>query len=455
MLSENSSTPPPVAPIVRQLKSCVEKLCWITHHLTVYWTAAMPGSSCKQNAQRLDRPYNHPHHSGDTKLSGFNTIDAQLRDRDRDGLYRRRRTVASAQGRELQVDGRKLLNFCSNDYLGLANDDRVRAAYKEGIDQWGAGSGSSHLIAGHTTAHHELEAALADFTGRERCLLFGSGYAANMGSINALVGSGDFIFEDRLNHASLLDGGLLSKARFSRYQHRDLDDLEKQLAHRHDANGRKLVVTDGTFSMDGTVTDIANTAATVKQHSAWLMVDEAHSLGVVGDNGRGLVSADEFSSATVQVVIGTLGKAFGTQGGFAAGSAAMIETLIQHARAYIYSTALPAASAVATLTSLSIARQENWRRERLQELIENFRAGAFSLGLTLCDSATPIQPVILGDEHTALSVSAALEENGLLVTAIRPPTVPQGSSRLRITFTADHTDADLAALLAGLGRSLS
>jgi 8-amino-7-oxononanoate synthase len=383
-------------------------------------------------------------------LSGFSDIKTALDEREQRGLYRRRRTVASAQGRELVVNGKQLLNFCSNDYLGLANDERVRAAFKQGIDDWGAGSGAAHLVSGHTSAHHELEAALADFTGRPCALLFTSGYAANLGTIDALVGNGDHVLEDRLNHASLLDGGLISGARFQRYRHRDTEDLAGKLEQLKPADKRVLVVSDGTFSMDGTTCDITATAEVTRKHGAWFMVDEAHSLGVTGDRGRGLVDPQQHGTDSVQILIGTLGKAFGTQGGFAAGSEELIETLIQQARTYIYSTALPAAVAVATLASLKIVAEEGWRRERLAELTGRFRKGARELGLELPDSSTPIQPVILGDERHALQMSAALEELGLMITPIRPPTVPAGTSRLRITFTAAHTDDDLQKLLIGL-----
>ena len=386
-------------------------------------------------------------------MSDFSDIDQQLRARNEAGLYRQRRIVASAQGRELAVNGRKLLNFCSNDYLGLANDERVRDAFKQGVDQWGVGSGAAHLVCGHTVAHHELEEALAEFTGRPRSLLFASGYAANLGTINGLIGKGDHVFEDRLNHASLLDGGLISGARFKRYRHRDTTDLATELQAGPEFDGRKLVVSDGTFSMDGTVCDVSALATTARAHEAWLMIDEAHSLGVLGNQGRGLVNPADFTTDDVQILVGTLGKAFGTQGGFIAGSDALIETLIQHARTYIYSTALPAAVAVATLASLRIAIDEEWRRERLRTLVKNFRAGAAQLGLELMDSQTPIQPVLLGDDKSALAMSAALEEHGLLISAIRPPTVPKGTSRLRITFSASHTDSDLDRLLTALEQS--
>ncbi len=383
-------------------------------------------------------------------MTNFDNLQQKLQQRQADNLYRRRLVAESGMGREISVADRRLLNFCSNDYLGLANDERVRTAFKHGIDRWGAGSGSSHLICGHTAAHHELEEALAEFTGRPRSLLFASGYAANVGTINALLGRGDEVYEDRLNHASLLDGGLISGARFRRYAHRDTDDLARKLADQSSTATRKLVVSDGTFSMDGSVCDVSTTAAVTSRHQAWLMVDEAHSLGVLGSEGKGLVDPAQFSSTDVPVLIGTLGKAFGTQGGFAAGNEELIETLIQHARTYIYSTALPAAVATATLASLTIARDEQWRRDRLKELVQRFRSGATQLGLELANSATPIQPVILGDESAALAMSASLEQKGILISAIRPPTVPAGSSRLRITLTAAHEDADVDRLLAAL-----
>lgn len=385
-------------------------------------------------------------------MNSFDNISADLGQREQDGLYRHRRVVDSMMGREMEIDGRALLNFCSNDYLGLAGDERIRDAFADAVKTWGVGSGGSHLVCGHTRAHHELEEALADFSGRPRALLFSSGYAANVGTINALTGRGDYVFEDKLNHASLLDGGLLSGARFKRYQHRDVADLERCLADAGD--GRKLVVSDGTFSMDGTVCDVAATAATARRHGAWLMLDEAHSFGVTGPGGRGLARATSIAASDVPVVIGTLGKAFGTQGGFVAGSEELIETLIQHARTYIYSTAIPSAVAVATLRSLQLARDEEWRREHLQERIAQFREGAAQLGLNLVDSRTPIQPVLLGDERSALEASAALEERGILITAIRPPTVPAGTSRLRITLTAAHRQDDVDRLLEALGEVL-
>jgi 8-amino-7-oxononanoate synthase len=383
-------------------------------------------------------------------LAAFDDLKTTLGALQKRQLYRHRRIVESAPGREIVVNGRTLLNFCSNDYLGLAAEQRVCAAFRAGVDRWGAGAGASHLVSGHTAAHHELEEALADFTGRPRALLFGSGYAANVGTINALVGPGDHVFEDRLNHASLLDGGWLSRATFTWFNHADAADLETRLVASADSPRRKLIVSDGTFSMDGDLCPLPALTAAAQRHEAWLMIDDAHGFGVHGRDGCGVVDPATHGIRDVPVLVGTLGKAFGTAGAFVAGDEVLIETLIQRARNYIYTTALPPAVAVATLESLRIARAEAWRRERLQELIARFRAGATELGLHLHPSTTPIQPVLVGESAAALALSATLESRGILVAAIRPPTVPAGTARLRVTFSALHEPADVDRLLAAL-----
>lgn len=383
-------------------------------------------------------------------MAAFDDLTTTLGALGKRQLYRRRRVVQSAPGREILVNGRTLLGFCSNDYLGLAADPRVAAAFKAGVDRWGAGAGASHLVSGHTSAHEELEEALADFTARPRALLFGSGYAANLGAINALLGPGDHVFEDRLNHASLLDGGWLSRAHFAWFAHGDAGDLEARLAGCAESSRRKLVVSDGTFSMDGDLCPLPGLVAAAHRHEAWLMIDDAHGMGVHGPGGCGVVDPAVHGLADVPVLVGTLGKAFGTAGAFVAGSEALVETLIQRARNYIYTTALPPAVAVATLASLRIAREEEWRRDRLRELVARFRAGAAQLGLRLLPSATPVQPVIVGESGAALALSAALESRGLLVPAIRPPTVPAGTARLRVTFSAFHEPGDVDRLLGAL-----
>ena len=380
-------------------------------------------------------------------MAAFDDLITTLAKLAKRQLYRRRRVIDSVPGRELVCDGRTLLGFCSNDYLGLASDPRVSAAFRRGVDRWGSGAGASHLVSGHTSAHAELEEALADFTGRPRALLFGSGYAANTGTINALVGRHDHVFEDRLNHASLIDGGRLSGAEYTWFDHGDASALEACLAAVAGSARRKLVVSDGTFSMDGDLCPLTELVATARRHDAWLMIDDAHGCGVYGPGGCGVVEPAVHGVADVPVLVGTLGKAFGTAGAFVAGSEALIETLIQRARTYIYTTALPSAVAVATLESLRIARAEEWRRERLRELVARFRAGATQLGLKLLPSATPIQPVIVGESGAALALSAALEARGILVPAIRPPTVPAGAARLRVTFSALHEPADVDRLL--------
>lgn len=383
-------------------------------------------------------------------MTPFDDLATTLLALARRRLYRRRRVQEAPAGREAVVDGRRLLGFCSNDYLGLAADPRVIAACHAGIDRWGVGSGASHLVSGHTAAHQQLEEALAEFTKRPRVLLFGSGYAANQGTIKALLAATDEVYEDRLNHASLLDGGWLSRAQFRWFEHGDVVDLETQLAAGGHGRQRRLIVSDGTFSMDGDLCPLPGLVAAAERHRTWLMIDDAHGMGVHGRDGCGVVDPAVHGTAQVPVLVGTLGKAFGTAGAFVAGEEALIETLIQRARHYIYTTAMPAALAVATLESVRIAREEEWRRERLRALIARFRGGAGQLGLRLLPSDTPIQPLVVGGSAAALAASAALEEQGFLVPAIRPPTVPAGTARLRITFSALHLPGDVDRLLEAL-----
>lgn len=363
-------------------------------------------------------------------------------------LYRRRRLQDSPQQPQARVDGRPMLSFCGNDYLGLANHPEVIAALRDGAERWGVGSGAAHLVNGHSRAHQALEEALAEFTGRPRALLFSTGYMANLGVISALAGRNDTVFEDRLNHASLLDGALLSRARLRRYRHADAQALKRLI----DSDPARLIVTDGVFSMDGDLAPLPELAAIARDSGAWLMVDDAHGLGVLGQEGRGSLDHFGLGPEDVPILMGTLGKAFGTFGAFVAGSEELIETLIQSARSYIYTTATPPALAEATLASLDITRRENWRRERLAEWIDRFRTGATRIGLNLMDSPTPIQPILSGSAEQALAWSAALEAAGILVTAIRPPTVPEGTARLRVTLSAAHTDDDIDRLLAALQR---
>ncbi|MEJ5865612.1 8-amino-7-oxononanoate synthase [Pseudomonas farsensis] len=374
-------------------------------------------------------------------------LAARLAERRAADLYRQRPLLQSPQGPQVVVDGKALLAFCSNDYLGLANHPEVVKAWCEGAERWGVGGGASHLVVGHSTPHHQVEEALAELTGRPRALLFSTGYMANLGAITALVGQGDTVLQDRLNHASLLDGGLLSGARFNRYLHNDPASLASRLSR---ATGNTLVVTDGVFSMDGDCADLPALAKVARGSGAWLMVDDAHGFGTLGRSGGGLVEQHGLGVDDVPVLIGTLGKACGTSGAFVAGSEELIEALVQFARPYIYTTSQPPALACATLKALSLLREEGWRREHLAALIQQFRSGAQQLGLTLMDSHTPIQPILVGDAARAMALSRMLRERGLLVTAIRPPTVPAGSARLRVTLSAAHSEAQVQLLLNAL-----
>jgi len=364
-------------------------------------------------------------------------------------LYRQRRIIDGPAGCRLQCGDTTLLSFCSNDYLGLANHPEVITALQSGAELYGVGSGASHLISGHSRAHHELEQALAEFCGQPRALLFSTGYMANLGVIMTLTGRHDNVFQDRLNHASLIDGALLSSARLHRYAHGDMQALQ-QLLEGH-ARQNSLIASDGVFSMDGDIAPLPALLELATEHDCWLALDEAHALGVIGQTGRG---SHEYYSLPENnhrlITIGTLGKAFGTSGAFVAGSIDLIETLIQQARTYIYTTALPPAIAHATLTSLKLIRDEGWRRQHLHDLIRRFTEGARQLSLPLLASETPIQPLLLGDSAWALQVSEQLQEHGLLVTAIRPPTVPPGQARLRITLSAAHQADDVDRLLEAL-----
>lgn len=383
----------------------------------------------------------------------FDELSAELNNRKQQFLYRQRRTLETPQQPLVKVDGREYLAFCSNDYLGLANHPDVISSFQQAANIYGVGGGASHLVNGHSHAHHELEEALAEFTGRPRALLFSTGYMANLGAVNALLDKQDAVFQDRINHASLLDAGLLSGARFQRYLHNDVESLDKRLG-KTDAR-RKLVVTDGVFSMDGDIADLPEIARVCQKHNAWLMVDDAHGFGCLGKHGGGCAEFFDMSVDQLQVLVGTLGKGFGTAGAFVAGSEELIETLIQHARTYIYTTSMPPAVAAATLTSLKILKSESWRRDKLQALIKQFRQGCEQLGLQLMDSPTPIQPILIGESDKALEISQGLEREGIFISAIRPPTVPQGSARLRVTLSAAHDETQVDVLLSKLEKVAS
>lgn len=348
--------------------------------------------------------------------------------------------------RTRQVVKNNTLDFAGNDYLGLAQDPRVGEAQAEGARRYGAGAGASHLVSGHLEVHDALEDALAQWTGRERALLFSTGYMANLGVLQSLADRHTAIFQDRLNHASLIDGATLSGARSRRYHHRDNNDLARLLERSE--RQHKLVVSDGVFSMDGDVADIATLAHVSLQHNAWLMIDDAHGVGVLGENGSGC--AGGVTSQDVPILVGTLGKALGTAGAFVAGGAELIDHLIQFSRSYVYTTAQPPAIAAATLKALEIVQGEPEHRAQLNANIAYFRRAALPLGLPLSDSATPIQPLLLDSETRVMTWAARLAQQSIYVGAIRPPTVPNGEARLRITLSAKHSHSDIDRLLEGL-----
>jgi 8-amino-7-oxononanoate synthase len=365
------------------------------------------------------------------------------------GLWRTTRILDGPQAPEQIIDGRPMVAFCSNDYLGLASDPRVVAAVHEGLDRYGLGAGAAHLVNGHTRAHEELEEVLAAFTRRPAALLFSTGYMANLGMLQTLTERHDEVFEDRLNHASLIDAVRLAGVHVRRYRHADPEDLERRLSAA--ASGRpRFVVTDGVFSMDGDLAPLPALARTARNHGATLVVDDAHGLGVLGERGDGSCGHFGLGAEDVPVLMGTLGKAVGSAGAFVAGSATVIESLRQFARSYVYTTAMPAALAVGTRVAVGLVETESWRRERLNRLVARLRQGLRQIGLPPGPGWTPIQPVLLGSARAASTVAAALYDNGLLVPAIRPPTVPEGTARLRITLSARHTDHQVDRLVETL-----
>lgn len=386
----------------------------------------------------------------------FSTLErrlaARLDERRAQNRYRQRRLLQSPQSAEVDVDGRHVVAFCSNDYLGLANHPDVIGAFQEAAGRYGVGSGASHLICGHSDEHHRLEEELAAFTGRDRAVLISTGYMANLGVINALTDADSAIFLDRLNHASLLDGGFISRGQLCKFPHNDVARLEQQLQRCPAAN--KLIAVDGIYSMDGDMAPLPDLAALARDYDAALMVDDAHGFGWLGETGAGVTEHFGLSQEEVPILMGTLGKSLGSFGAFVAGSADLIEFLIQFCRPYVYTTALPPAVAAATRAALRVIRQEPQRRRRLRERIEQFQSGARRRGIPVCTSTTPIQPVLVGDESRVMAVAETLAKQGFWVGAIRPPTVPEGSSRLRISLNADHWPEQVEALLDALAPAL-
>lgn len=364
------------------------------------------------------------------------------------GLTRHLQTVERMDGAHVEIGGRRCLGFRSNDYLGLAQHPEVVAALRDAANMFGVGSTGAHLICGHQRAHAELEQALAEWTGRDRALLFSCGVMANAGTLQALLGRGDVCVQDRLNHASLIDAARASGALLKRYPHASVDGARQQLASMPDAAA--ILASDGVFSMDGDVAPLAALATLASRQNVTLMIDDAHGLGVLGADGAGSVVNSGLKQKDVPILMATLGKALGCAGAFVAGPAALIEGLTQFARSYVYTTAMPPALAGAALAALKMARTQTWRRDKLHALIERFRQGAAQLALPLLDSQTPIQPLVFGDTGQTMAAARTLQDAGVLVSAIRPPTVPQGQARLRITLSAAHEEGDIDRLLSAL-----
>ncbi|MFC4160968.1 8-amino-7-oxononanoate synthase [Chitinimonas lacunae] len=363
---------------------------------------------------------------------------------EQERLRRRHRVVDSATGRFALVEGRQLLNFCANDYLGLATAPALAGAAQVALSRYGSGSGASHLVCGHLRPHQTLAERLAQFLGLPAALTFATGYLANLAVPTALLGRGDAVFADRLNHASLNDGCLLSRADFVRYPHNDLDALARRLEA---SSARvRLIAVDAVFSMDGDLAPLDRLLALAERYDAWLYLDDAHGFGVLGQ-GRGSLAHWGIASPRI-IYMATLGKAAGSAGAVVAGDPVLIEWLQNRARSYIYTTAAPPAVAATTLAALDLIEADSWRREQLRQHIERLRSGLAGTCYRLMDSTTPIQPILLPDNATALALAEALFERGLWVAAIRPPTVP--TPRLRITLSAAHEAADIDRLLEAL-----
>lgn len=372
-------------------------------------------------------------------------IEQRMQQRQAAGLMRQRVLRDGHCVPTQQLDGQPLLSFCSNDYLGLAAHPEVIAAFQRAARDYGVGSGASHMVTGHCRIHQQLEEALAAFTGRDKALLFSTGYMANMGVINALADEQTLILQDSLNHASLLDGGWLSRGTSRRYAHADLGALESEL---QSAQGPCLIISDGVFSMDGDIAPLPGLVALARQYQAGLMIDDAHGIGCLGEGGRGVIACNGFlDQLALPVLVGTFGKAFGTAGAFVAGDRDLIDYVQQFARTYVFTTAMPPALAAATLCSLQLIQRESWRRAHLQALVARFRQETRRLGLALLPSESPVQALVIGDVAKTMAASRYLRARGFYVSAIRPPTVPAGTARLRFTLSAAHTAEQLQQLL--------
>lgn len=379
-------------------------------------------------------------------------LQDQRKLRDAQGRIRTRRTIGRRDGVRLELGGHWLTGFCSNDYLGLSQQFEVVAALQDAASRDGAGAGASHLVCGHHALHEALEREMADWLGYPRALLFDSGFTANLAVQQALLGEDtDVCVQDRLNHASLLDASRLAGCRLRRYPHLDSEGAMRQL--KHAPEGAAMLVTDGVFSMDGDIAPLRSLSLVARMQQALFYVDDAHGVGVVGEHGRGCVADAGLGVNEVPLQLATLGKALGSHGAVVLGEDALIQHLAETARPYIYTTAMPPAQAAASLAAVKLARRDHWRRQKLTELIGLFREGARRHGLELMPSDTPIQPLLCGDESTVMALAATLEASGFLVSAIRPPTVPEGKARLRVTLSALHTNEQVNALVDAIGRA--
>ncbi|WP_182335854.1 8-amino-7-oxononanoate synthase [Stenotrophomonas acidaminiphila] len=379
-------------------------------------------------------------------------LQDQRKLRQAQGRIRVRRSVGRRDGVRLEVGGKWLTGFCSNDYLGLSQQFEVVAALQDAAGREGAGSTASHLVCGHHVLHEQLEHEMADWLGYPRALLFDSGFMANLAVQQALLSEeSDVCVQDRLNHASLLDATRLAGCRLRRYPHLDSEGAMRQL--KNAADGAAMLATDGVFSMDGDVAPLRSLSLVARMQEALFYVDDAHGIGVVGEHGRGCVADAGLGVNEVPLQLATLGKALGGHGAVVLGEDSLIQHLAETARPYIYTTALPPAQAAASLAAVKLARRDHWRREKLAELIATFRDGARRNGLELMPSETPIQPLLCGDEATVMALATALEQSGFMVGAIRPPTVPEGRARLRITLSALHTIEQVQTLVEATARA--
>jgi 8-amino-7-oxononanoate synthase len=368
-------------------------------------------------------------------MSFRESISNHNQQRIEQGLLRELKTIDSAQGVIVKRGGKELINFSSNDYLGLANSDELKAAAQQAIAKWGVGAAASHLVCGHQSPHELLESEIAAFVGAEKAIVFSTGYMANLAVPSEFLSRHDLLLQDKLNHASLIDAGLLCRANSKRYRHLDVNQA-KELIDQAD-EPHLMLATDGVFSMNGSVADVQSLAKLCDHENRLLLVDDAHGFGVLGENGAGTLEQAGLKPTGQTLMIGTLSKAVGSFGAFVAGDSIWIDHLIQHARPYIYTTALPPGIVEATRASLQLIREPS-RREKLHENVALFRKVAIENGVELLDSQTPIQSVVFGSPTDAVRASDRLEQQGFLVVAIRPPTVPEGTSRLRITLSAAH-----------------